>query len=633
MFYAERVRAGSWQMVLGRCPEDFELLPLALYGEADESVRLHVDSCAECRTRVDQFGAQVSAVHDAAGADSAGEPAARPSPEALPSGADTVKMPAATLDFGASRTDPEPGEPALAPESIGRYRIVGVLDSGGQALVYRAVHPTLPRDVAIKIAHEPSSIDRSLLKGDAVLLALLDHPNLVRVHDLDIHEGRPFVVMEFVRGQNLEQLADQALPSPAQAARWLAVIARALAYVHRCGVVHQDIKPKNILIDEAGNPRLIDFGVARWRNVWSDGEAGPSGGTLAFMAPEQARGETERVGPAADIFGLGAALYYLLVGQPPFKGKTPSEQWRRAARCELDRDALRARKVPRALERIAFKAMAAEPQDRFSSAGSMAAALEAFVKEPRRRAVQAGALLAVAAAAIVWMWRPPAAREANGSGPLYPEPPSSSSHLGNEPSAALAPPSSPLRIESLQVELHRRSPGDPTGLIGVDAAAGRFGQDVRIEARLNLRAYCYLIALNPDGKAQLLYPDKGTVRPSLTSAVDFPPRPDDGFGLTDGTGAQGFVLVASTKPLPPFADWIRMTSGTGTLPWKWADTTSVWRYDGNNFRDSATERGEVRQLADLPVPFADTCRALRSAYLVEAIQAVVFPVKAQSLSH
>ncbi len=95
------------------------------------------------------------------------------------------------------------------PESIGRYRIVGELDSGGQAAVYRAVHPTLPRDLAIKIAHEPTEIDRSLLRGDAEILCELDHPNLVRVHDLDVHDGRPFVAMEFVRGRNLHQVAEQ----------------------------------------------------------------------------------------------------------------------------------------------------------------------------------------------------------------------------------------------------------------------------------------------------------------------------------------------------------------------------------------------------------------------------------------
>src|SRR5262249_50915764 len=147
-------------------------------------------------------------------------------------------------------------------ESIGRYRIVGELDSGGQASVYRAVHPTLPRDLAIKIAHESRPIDHNLMQGDAAILCELDHSNLVRVYDLDVHEGRPFVAMEFVRGRNLKQVAEQSHPSARQAAAWVAEIARALEYAHRRGVVHQDVKPQNILLDESGRPRLIDFGMA-----------------------------------------------------------------------------------------------------------------------------------------------------------------------------------------------------------------------------------------------------------------------------------------------------------------------------------------------------------------------------------
>ena len=185
------------------------------------------------------------------------------------------------------------------------------------------MHPTLPRDLAIKIAHESGEIDHRLLRADAEILCELDHPNLVRVYDLDVHEGRPFVAMEFVRGRNLHQVAEQLPPSPYQAAAWVAEIARALDYVHRRGVIHQDIKPKNIMLDESGRPRLIDFGMARWRHAWSGRRAGPSGGTLAFMAPEQARGETKRVGEASDIFGLGGVLYYLLTGKIPVRRRDP----------------------------------------------------------------------------------------------------------------------------------------------------------------------------------------------------------------------------------------------------------------------------------------------------------------------
>src|SRR5262245_15052977 len=383
------------------CPNDHELLDLVGGGAVPDSMRRHVDGCGACRVRVERLRAEVAAVRQVA--DELELPAAAEAesttiaPHAetanwasgTGSVADTSTGPGLAAwcrawglqeadAVGAPSTGPGPAEPLPRPESIGRYRIVGELDSGGQAAVYRAVHPTLPRDLAIKIAHEPSSIDRSLLRGDAAILCELEHPNLVRVYDLDVHEGRPFVAMEFVRGRTLQQAAEQARPSAQQAAAWVAEVARALEHVHRRGVVHQDIKPRNILLDESGRPRLIDFGMARWRHAWSDGPAGPSGGTLAYMAPEQARCESERVGAPSDIFALGAVLYFLLTGRAPFGGSTRDDQWRRAIRCDFDRAALRAKRVPRRLERVVLKAMAAEPEGRFASAEQMAGALDGF---------------------------------------------------------------------------------------------------------------------------------------------------------------------------------------------------------------------------------------------------------------
>src|SRR5262249_61191762 len=112
----------------------------------------------------------------------------------------------------------------------------------------------------------------------------------------------------------------------------------------------------------AGRPGLSDFGVARWRLAWPDGHAGPSGGTLAFMAPEQARCESERIGAPSDLFALGGVLYFLLTGQAPFGGGTRDDQWRRAIHGDFERAALRTNGVPRRLERIGLKATAAEPE-------------------------------------------------------------------------------------------------------------------------------------------------------------------------------------------------------------------------------------------------------------------------------
>ncbi len=609
-------------MASNLCPEDPELVAILMGNAVPEPVRRHVDDCGACRLRIDRMRAELSEVRQVADELPARDDAVAALVAAI---AETTGHPTATesTEDGFEVTEPTDRRPR--PESIGRYRIIGELDSGGQASVYRAVHPTLPRDLAIKIAHEPSEIDSSLLRGDAEILCELDHPNLVRVHDLDIHDGRPFVVMEFVRGRNLHQVAEQLPPTPSQAAAWVAEVARALAYVHGRGVVHQDIKPKNIMLDESGRPRLIDFGMARWRHAWSGNRAGPSGGTLAFMAPEQARGEAKRVGEASDIFGLGGVLYFLLTGKTPFGGGTRNEQWRRASQCDFDRGALRAKGVPRRLERIVLKAMAADPEDRYASADQIAGALDDFARRPRRLALEAAALLLAALAAILWSWwpRPVARSDRNVARPPAPHQeatPTSPANPDVRPEMTPAP-----QILSLQVVLHQVAPDDPVGVIGFDATAGRLGQDARVRVELKGPAYCFLIALNPDGSTQLCHPESPTIVPRATSAIDYPTDPKIGFGLTDGVGTQVFAVVASSKRLPSYAEWSRAMGG---LPRKSAPVDTVWEFDGRRF-DRHIVRGEPRPLADLPQPLDAACRALRAGPGVEAIRAVAFPVKPQ----
>jgi Protein kinase domain len=212
------------------CPPDHELLSLATGGAVADSVRAQANTCSGCRLRTDRLRAEVSALQRVA--DLLPVAACAESTTVAPQ-TSTATWPSGTEFPDDSSSNPEQPYSPPRPEMIGRYRIAGELDVGGQATVYRAVHPTLPRELVIKIAHEATSIDRSLLKGDAEILCELDHPNLVRVYDLDIHDGRPFVVMEFVRGRNWKQVDEQA-PSPyRQAAAWAAEVARALEYAHR----------------------------------------------------------------------------------------------------------------------------------------------------------------------------------------------------------------------------------------------------------------------------------------------------------------------------------------------------------------------------------------------------------------
>lgn len=313
------------------------------------------------------------------------------------------RLKAPTTDDSTVPDSREQAERAVVPATVGKYVVIAELDRGGQACVYRGVHPMLGKEVVIKVGHDalpPELAETSRLRAEGRILAELDHPNLARVYDLDCDNGRPFLVVEYIRGRNLEQFAAQQRPTPRQAAGLVAKVARALVLAHRRGITHQDVKPKNILVDEAGQPRVIDFGLARLRHAWAeDGQRrGTVSGTVNYMAPEQARGETDRVNPRSDVFALGGVLYYLLVGHAPFTGATFEEALVRAASCDFDRDALRRCRAPRALARICLKAMAEDPDRRYATADRLAADLEAY---GRRAAVWSGVTAGLLAFALL----------------------------------------------------------------------------------------------------------------------------------------------------------------------------------------------------------------------------------------
>ena len=147
---------------------------------------------------------------------------------------------------------------------------------------------------------------------------------------------------------------------------------------------------------------------------------------------------------------------------------------------------------------------------------------------------------------------------------------------------------------------------------------------MRVHARLTTPAYCFLIALNPDGKEQLCVPADASTPPTRSDEVSFPPDPTEGFGLTDGVGLQAFVLVASRDPLPPYRVW---HSRLGGLPWRATEAARGWRFDGREFVPLDGERGQVRTLTGLPAPFAEVCRTIQASPGVTSVQAVVFPVR------
>jgi hypothetical protein len=291
------------------------------------------------------------------------------------------------------------------PSIIGKYRVLDELGVGGQAVVYRAFDPLLNRLVAIKLSKRTLAADPSFytaLRAEGQMLAGLDDPGLVRIYECDVHEGRPFLAMEYVAGSNLETYAKSRALTPRQKARLVAQAARALAVVHRRNIIHLDIKPRNILIDESDRPRLVDFGLGHMRSFWASDDAPPGGGTVVYMPPEQANAEWDRIGPRSDLFALGGVLYFLLVGKAPFAANNVAQALERARRCDFDRTALRAARVPRRLAAICLHSLAADPADRPASAQALARDLERFARFPRRMAVLALLASLVVIGALLW---------------------------------------------------------------------------------------------------------------------------------------------------------------------------------------------------------------------------------------
>lgn len=313
-----------------------------------------------------------------------------------------------------SSRPPQQGDSATLPVSIGKYRVVEALGRGGQASVYRAVHPQLGRDVVIKYCHTGQVSDpaaREALQSEGRVLSELAHPNLAKVYDFDFDNGRAYLVMEYVRGLNLAQYARQNTLSASDSTTIVRQIAEALAYVHSHGVLHLDIKPQNILIDSSGKPFLIDFGLARAETAWDQSGPDPDklSGTVVFMSPEQARCDTQSIGPRSDIFGLGGVLYYLLTGAPPIRGESLRQSLQHAQRGNWERKLLD-EKADAKLRGVVERAMATDPLERFPDAEAMARELDSLVtkadgtdRAPQnfsrtpRRIIAAVALLAVTA--------------------------------------------------------------------------------------------------------------------------------------------------------------------------------------------------------------------------------------------
>jgi serine/threonine-protein kinase len=305
---------------------------------------------------------------------------------------------------GAATPNPRDKLPDVAG-----YHVQGVLGHGGMGIVYQARHLKLNRLVALKMllaGAYAGKQDLARFIREAEAVAALRHSNIVQVYEVGEVEGLPFFTMEFVEGGSLAvKLAGQ--PQPArQAAELVATLASAVRFAHASGIIHRDLKPSNILLTADGTPKITDFGLAR--RVEGGPEFTVSGvrvGTPSYMAPEQALGKASAIGLPVDIYALGAILYELLTGRPPFKGETAAETERQVITEEpVPPSRLNAR-VPRDLETICLKCLHKVPARRYAAAQDLAEDLRCFVEGRPIRARPVGA----AERALKWARRRPAA--------------------------------------------------------------------------------------------------------------------------------------------------------------------------------------------------------------------------------
>jgi len=324
------------------------------------------------------------------------------------------------------------GAAQLRVRYFGDYELTREIARGGVGVVFHARQMSLNRSVAVKMIlagqlANDTDVKRFYIEAEAA--ANLDHPGIVPIYEVGQHQGQHYFSMGFVEGQSLAQrLADGPLAAR-DAAALLVKVAEAIEYAHRQGVIHRDLKPNNILLDLNGNPRVTDFGLAK--KVQADSGLTGSGqimGTPSYMPPEQAGGQRGEVGPAADVYALGATLYALVVGRPPFQAATPIDTVLQVINEEPVSPRRLNASIPLDLETICLRCLAKEPAKRYASTAALAEDLRRYLNgEPivarpvtpferaamwarRRPAIAAAGFVTTSAmilgvAGIVWQWR------------------------------------------------------------------------------------------------------------------------------------------------------------------------------------------------------------------------------------
>jgi TolB-like protein/Flp pilus assembly protein TadD/tRNA A-37 threonylcarbamoyl transferase component Bud32 len=294
------------------------------------------------------------------------------------------------------------------PWRLGHYEILEEIGRGGMGVIYRARQQHSRRIVAVKrvLAHQVDSHETLVrFRREAEAVASLDHPNILPIYEVsESEEGLPFFSMKYATGGSLRTVAPKFRESPRECVRAMAKVARAIAYSHGKGVLHRDLQPGNILLDENGEPMVSDFGLAKWLNETSElTRTLETLGTPGFIAPEQAECRATDLTSAADIYSLGAILFYLLTGRPPFVGPNVLHVIHQAAATAAPRLRSLVPSLDRDLETIVARCLESDPAARYRSAEALADDLEHWLRHEPIRARRPGFF----ARGFKWMRRNP----------------------------------------------------------------------------------------------------------------------------------------------------------------------------------------------------------------------------------
>jgi serine/threonine protein kinase len=277
-----------------------------------------------------------------------------------------------------------PGGDPLLDSMVAHYRILGLLGRGGMGVVYRALDTRSGREMALKFlaGGTGSERDGSRFRREARAATALDHPNIAKVQEIGEHEGRPYLVMPLLEGETLKKRLDRAeevAPMPlSEIVSVAAQLASALETAHSAGIVHRDLKPANLMLTRGGRLKLLDFGLALWEGSSRLTDAGGAVGTLAYMSPEQLRGE--EVDAREDLWAFGAVLYEMLAGRSPF-ARSPHQSIQEQMQAVLEREPPPLHEArpdtPAILARIVERCLVKNPAERYATAGEIVNELQA----------------------------------------------------------------------------------------------------------------------------------------------------------------------------------------------------------------------------------------------------------------